>query len=358
MKQNKLTKYFLTTAFAIFALFACNVPDDNTELIPFVPEEVTNPETLSQFIIANPELSTLERALRLIETEGDLKIITQLNVPGNSTVFAPSNAAFDAFLEANGIDDIADVPLESLTNVILYHVLEGEFKAADLTTGYVTTLGKFETRIGRTDVENNLSLYINTAEGVTLNRDTNVVTPDIDANNGVIHIVDKVIGLPTIANLIGVNPALSNYIAAVRRADSFVNEEGETPNSIERTLRNQGGLVTVFIPTNEAFSNYLTERDATGETTLEDIDETELARITKTHIISSYLSSDRLESGLVSTIQTDSPIMIDVPTLTITDPQNRTAKINSNQLDIQGVNGVMHYIDNVLLPSDPPEEDM
>ncbi|WP_299046203.1 fasciclin domain-containing protein [uncultured Polaribacter sp.] len=362
MKQNRLKQYFFTMAFAFIAMVSCNVPEDNDELIPFVPEEVTNPETISQFIIANPELSIFERALRTIEAaatnEDDLKIITELNVPGNSTVFAPSNEAFNVFLDRNGIDDVADLPVDVLINVVLYHILEGELMASDLTTGYINTRSLFSVRVGRTTIENNLSLYINTAEGVTLNRDTNVITPNIDANNGVIHIVDRVVDLPTVANLIGVNPTLARYIAAVRRADTFINEEGETPNRIERSLRNGGSIVTAFVPTNEAFDNYLLERDNTGSTTTEDIAESELGRITKTHILPAYIPSSLLVSGSQQTLLDDNEIVINAENLTITDPQARISNINADVLNIQGTNGVLHLIDNVILPSDPPAADM
>lgn len=109
-----------------------------------------------------------------------------LNDPEASlTVFVPTNAAFAALLEEMGItaeELLADTDL--LTDVLLYHVVDGEVPAAT-----IATLGgqEIETLQGGT-----ISVSI-TAEGVVLNGSVNVVNTDLYASNGVIHVIDGVL---------------------------------------------------------------------------------------------------------------------------------------------------------------------
>ncbi|MBQ0740335.1 fasciclin domain-containing protein, partial [Aquimarina celericrescens] len=100
--------------------------------------------------------------------------------------------AFNAFLQDNGFSSLEEVPEDLLSEVLLNHVVNGRILAADLSTGYVNSLGKG----GASEAEP--SLFINTENGVTVNGVSSVTTPDIVATNGVVHEVDAVIGLPSV----------------------------------------------------------------------------------------------------------------------------------------------------------------
>ena len=122
-----------------------------------------------------PDLSTLVEAVTaagLAET---------LQGEGPFTVFAPTNAAFDA-LPAGELDRLLEpANKEELANILKYHVVEGEVMSTDLTNGQ-----KAETLEGGT-----LTVTIN-GKTVKIN-DATVATADVPASNGVVHVIDQVL---------------------------------------------------------------------------------------------------------------------------------------------------------------------
>ena len=111
-------------------------------------------------------------------------LVDTLKGTGPFTVFAPTDEAFDALPE--GLLDALLLPenKDALTSILTYHVMSGEVMAADVNAGDVAT------------VEGS-TIAITTDGGVKVN-DANVVTTDVDASNGVIHDIDKVIVPPTV----------------------------------------------------------------------------------------------------------------------------------------------------------------
>ena len=357
MKNNRTKQYIFASAFAFMAVCGCNVPEDSS-LERFQVQEVTNPETIAQHVISRPELSLFETALRIVqENNEDFRVITELNIPGNSTLFAPSNAAITEFLDANGIADINDTPVDDLTDLILKHIVLGEFKASDLTTGYIPSKTTKTYEVDGNEVEENVSLFVNsTDEGTSINRDSNIITADIDANNGVIHVVDQVIGNSTMAGLINVNPSLTAYFSIVRQAKVVT----EDVNRFEQFLRrNSDTGSTVFVPSNEAVIEYLNERGAIGETLQErisNLSQTEASRVVTYHQLNGTVVSDSLSTGIVASRLGDANLTIDAEQRTITDERARVANINTTFTDIHALNGVLHVIDRLLLPAIPEEE--
>ena len=134
--------------------------------------------TIVDVAAGNPDFETLVAAV----TAADL--VETLSGEGPSTVFAPTDEAFDALPE--GLLDALLLPenKDALTSILTYHVVSGEVMAADVTAGDVAT------------VEGS-TIAISTDGGVKVN-DANVVTTDVDASNGVIHVIDKVIVPPTV----------------------------------------------------------------------------------------------------------------------------------------------------------------
>ncbi|MDX9942307.1 MAG: fasciclin domain-containing protein [Bacteroidales bacterium] len=103
---------------------------------------------------------------------------------GPFTVFAPTNAAFVALLGELGFNSLDEIPVEVLTQVLLYHVVEGRFFSSDLVSGTVPTLnGTFEV--------NTSNFTITDANERESNIDTSLI--NIQATNGVVHVIDRVI---------------------------------------------------------------------------------------------------------------------------------------------------------------------
>jgi len=165
---------FAVIAFLAIGMVACS-DDDSTPA----------PQTITDIAVANPDFSTLVTAL---ERTG---LDAVLDGEGEFTVFAPTNAAFTTFLSGANVND---VPVPVLTQILLNHVVSGKVLSTQLTTGYIQTLATYN------GVANgsNLEMYVSTANGVRLNGVSSVSSADISASNGVIHVVDAVIGLPTI----------------------------------------------------------------------------------------------------------------------------------------------------------------
>ncbi len=304
----------------LFSVVAVSCDDDDNNVV------VDNTITGKASTTAN--LSILVQAL----VKADLA--TTLKGAGPFTVFAPTNEAFATFLATTPYATINDVPKEALTQILLNHVVTGTVKSTDLTTGYIKTLAK-----GSASTINTLSMYVNTSSGVKLNGIATVTTADIMASNGVIHIVDKVIDLPTIVTHAAANGNFSTLV-------SVLNRSGQ-PNFI--TALSGTGPFTVFAPTNAAFTALNTELAPGG---IAGVSAANLTKILQYHVVSpaNVLAASLTEGQVVT------PILTPAQTFTIQltggakikDANNRISNIIIT--DVQCSNGVIHAIDKVLLP--------
>jgi uncharacterized surface protein with fasciclin (FAS1) repeats len=320
LKLNKLL--FLLT----FSFFVISCDNDDNDAQP-VPEELTIVETAA----ATPELSILVDALTV--ADGDL--LTTLS-GGNFTVLAPTNDAFAAFLSANGFASLDEVPTDVLSNILLNHVITGSVMSTDLASagsGYTTT--------NATNMDgDNLSLYFSTSSGVEFNGQSSVVLADVPASNGIVHVVDAVIGLPTVVTFATSNPTFETLVAALTRDDL-----SEDLVSILSTT-DEPSPFTVFAPTNDAFASLLSEL---GVDSLGDIDVATLGLTLATHVVvEANVRSGDLTNGMsITTIGDNLTVSLDAGPQLI-DLNDRIANIIA--VDVQAYNGVVHVIDKVVLP--------
>jgi transforming growth factor-beta-induced protein len=255
----------------------------------------------------------------LVEALTKANLIDILDAPGNFTVFAPTNDAFKTLFAQLGISGVADLSKEALTPILLYHVLGSEMKSNMLIAGYLSTLSSSQ--------GNKMSLKIDVAGGVMINKTATVIKADIDVNNGVIHLIDKVLLPPTVVDLAMENDSFSILVQAVLKAD------------LAETLSGAGPF-TIFAPTNSAFNALFAQLGVSG---ISDLTAAQLVPILKYHVVSGNVLSGQLSNGSVQTLNgTINVTLSPVPAI------NGTAKIIAT--DIQGSNGVIHVIDKVLLP--------
>ncbi|MBU6244332.1 MAG: fasciclin domain-containing protein [Actinomycetales bacterium] len=134
--------------------------------------------TIIDIASGTPDLSTLVTA---VNAAG---LVDTLNGAGPFTVFAPTDEAFAAL--PAGVLDALLMPenKDTLAKILTYHVVPGKVMAADVTDGSVATV-------------EGQSVTLSTSNGVTVDGAT-VVTPDIEASNGVIHVIDAVILPPDV----------------------------------------------------------------------------------------------------------------------------------------------------------------
>jgi len=279
-----------------------------------------------ELAVATPDLSSLVAA---VQRAGLVDALSDASA--NLTVFAPTNAAFATFLADNNFNSVDDIPVPVLQQVLLNHVLGTEVKAANVSTGYFNTLATYN------GTSSNIDMFINT-DGLKINGYSNIGATDIDASNGVVHLVDAVIGIPKVPTFAVANPDFSILVQALTRSDL---------NTNYATFLEGNGPFTVFAPTNAAFVAAL------GELMLPDlasIPAATLEAVLTYHVVSgaNVLAGTLTEGQVVTTAQTGTFTVSLSGGAKITDGAGRVTNIIAT--DIQGSNGVVHAVDRVLLP--------
>lgn len=153
-------------------------PPTSQELNSQEDESATLEEgNLSEVAAANESLTTF---LAAIEAAG----LTQaLNEENSITIFAPSNAAFEALPEGTLESLLQQENQETLRRILAYHVIEGKVTSSDIEMGQVTTAEGNPIDVQINGEAENMQVSVNEAK---------VVEADLEASNGVIHVIDKV----------------------------------------------------------------------------------------------------------------------------------------------------------------------
>lgn len=322
MKRLKSLKFFAVALVAAMGISSCGSDDgggSNYENLALT----ANANGLTTFIAAadaaGPDVSAL--------------------LTGNSdyTVFAPTNAAFDQWLGANGYPSVSAVPQALLRDLMLNHFLSGSISSLDMVTKYTRTLAK---SAAAPTSALNLYMAVSSAE-VKLNGVSKITTFDIRSSNGRIHIIDKVIPLPTIVTHLEANPELSGLRAALATYPNsgFIGTLSGTAQS----------PFTVFAPTNAAMTALLNEFDAD---TYADIPEADLAEILSYHVIGqqNYFNSQLLDGTYPTLAGQSFTITNTGGGKKITDAQGNQATVTTVR-DVQATNGIIHVVDKALLPN-------
>ena len=283
--------------------------------------------TITGIAKTNTNLSILVQAL--VKTN----LATTLQGAGSYTVFAPTDAAFVAFLKTTPYATLNEVPTNVLTQILLNHVVSEMKMSTDLMTGYVKTLAT-----SPTSGANTMSMYVNTASGVKLNGVAMVTIKDIMASNGVIHIVDKVIGLPTIVTHATANDNFKSLVGALTSAGQ--------PNFV--SILSGTGPFTVMAPTNDAFAALNIELAPGG---IASVSSANLTKVLQYHVATGNVLAANLREGQkIATLQTPQEYTIELMGgAKIRDARNRISTIVAT--DVQCSNGVIHAINKVLLPT-------
>lgn len=328
MRLTSLSSLSLLTLATLVA--GCS-DDDNDK--PIVDE----PGSIVETAQATPSLSTLVAAVQFASDNDDL--VNLLASPGTLTVFAPSNAAFDALAVeltgtpgAKGADLLTAANKPLLRSVLKYHVLTTTVNAAGIPFGKPITSAEgsvFKIDSGSpptiTDGRNRLS---------------KITATDIEASNGVVHLIDKVI-LPADKNIVQTAQAL----AAGNPGEFKILVEAVVAADLATTLSGPGPF-TVFAPTDAAFAALLAELGVTKAQLL--ADKPLLTKVLTYHVVSGRVFKADVPVGApIGTVQTGTFSIS--AALAITDARSRTSKIVGT--DTLTSNGVIHVIDKVLLPA-------
>ncbi len=242
------------------------------------------------------------------------------------TVFAPTNAAFDALLAALNIsanDLLAD---PALSEYLLYHVLGTTVASSAINNGDI---------VSPLSTLNTLKLTVTGAGEVFVNQ-AQVTLPDVTAFNGTVHVLDAVV-LPV--NTV-VDVAIDNNFTTL--ATALIQEE------LIPALSDPLAQFTVFAPTNQAFDNLATalNMDINGLLALPNLQDVLLYHVTAGEVLSTGLAN-----GPVPMLN-GSDVLVNLSAGVQINDANVTSA------DVQADNGVVHVIDAVLLPSASLNENM
>ena len=298
-------------------------------------------KNIVEIAVSNPNFTSLVAAVLKTGLADALS-----NPSANLTVFAPTNAAFKQlpapFNTAHNISGISDAgQVDFLRNVLLYHVLGAEVFSNDVARGSSSA-----TTIKPRGASNDNTIYLSKSFGlIRVNGQSDVIKADINASNGVIHAINKVLLFPTstIAQIAIADPNFSALVAALVKTNLAGVFTGE-------------GDFSVFAPTNAAFAKLPAPfNSAANISSISDpatIDA--LANILKYHVIGSrYFTWDL---GILAKPAT----LANAPNnklTTILGYNTGWVKGGANPYytqikpgDILATNGVIHVIGHVLLP--------
>ncbi len=303
----------------------------------------TNPGNIVDIAVSNPNFTSLVAAVLKTGLAGALS-----NPSANLTVFAPTNGAFAQlpapFNNAANINGISDATqVDFLRNVLLYHVLGAEVFSNQVSNGSSSAA---TLKAATSSSINDNTIYLSKTFGlIKVNGQSSVIYANLNASNGVIHVINKVLLFPTntIAGIAIADPNFSSLVAALVKT----NLAGVFTGS---------GDFTVFAPTNAAFAQLPAPfNNASNISNITDAGQiAALANILKYHVAASR--NFTWDLGILRRVTT----LANAPRNKVTtilgfntgwvkgDDNNSYAQINP--ADILATNGVIHVIGKVLLP--------
>jgi transforming growth factor-beta-induced protein len=328
-------------ASSLLVLAACGDDEEDATTATTAAAADTTPVTdvpvatgdIVEVASSTPGFSTLVAA---VQAAG---LVEVLQGEGPFTVFAPTDDAFAALPE--GLLDALLLPENQgvLAQILTYHVVSGKVMAADVVAGDVPT------------VEGS-NITITTDGGVKI-FDATVVQTDVEASNGVIHVIDQVL-VPEgvdVAALLGGEEAtatteamaeeMGDIVAVATEAGSFATllAAVEAAGLVE-VLQGEGPF-TVFAPTDDAFAALPA---GVVDALLLPENQEILAAVLTYHVVSGKVLSADVAAGEVPSVQGE-PI-----TVTTNDGGVQVNGANVVAVDVEASNGVIHVIDAVILP--------
>ena len=295
MKFMRLSALMMTVA-ALAVGCGDDDGDTTTTDMSVATDMPDSTNTLVDVAAADGRFTTL---LAAAERAGLVGLLTG---PGPYTVFAPTDEAFEAL----GVD-LSTLSDEEVRGILAYHAIPAEVPSSAIPP--------------TADTAAELTLVFDTSDGVVVN-DANVIAADIEADNGIIHVIDKVLLPPNI-------PTMAGYLGASSLASAL-----ESASLVE-ALQAEGPF-TVFAPTNDAFT-------AAG-----DVPEAALPGILLYHVVDGAvpstaipamaptLSENEWENAMPLFFDTSDGVVVNDATVTLAD--------------VRTTNGIIHVIDTVLVP--------
>ena len=278
------------------------------------------PATVVDIVVNSEDHTLLEAAV------GAANLVDALSAEGPFTVFAPTDAAIAALVEALEITAEDLLALPDLGEILQYHVVAGAAMSGDLSDGQ-----EIETLLGENvtvTIDMDMNVFINNAQ---------VTVADIEAGNGVVHVIDAVLLPPA--------PVTNTVVdVIVNSEDHTLLEAAVIEAGLVEALSAEGPF-TVFAPTDAAITALIEALEITADDLLA---LPNLGDILQYHVVAGAAMSGDLTDGqeIETLLGSNVTVTINAEGVFINDAQVTVA-------DIEADNGVVHVIDAVLLPPTP-----
>jgi transforming growth factor-beta-induced protein len=294
-----------------FVTAGCDGDDDDGMVTP----PTTDPASIAELAADQDNLTTLVAALEAAGLDATLA-----DENATFTVFAPADAAFDAY----DVDFLVG-NTDLLSEVLQFHVVQGAAAlAGDLSDGDTfTTVQGDDITVSIRDG----SVFVNGAQ---------VTTADVEASNGVVHIIDDVL--------------LTNRTAGERLL--VTNATESLYNAID-----QAGLADAFNDPNNEWTTFAPNNAAFGAADLSGFSDTEVQAILQYHTLDGITDSAALLQLLADNGGEVSVATNQGEEITFREEADGSISLNGGQatldlenLDQRASNGIIHQIDGVLVP--------
>lgn len=299
----------------------------NTVAANYKNGQVHNIDKVLQF----PRSTTVEIAVAtaatstLVDLVTEYKLVDTLNGLTRSTVFAPTNEALNALVTYATWNTI-DMTAKVMTSILSHHVVDSRLYAADLPVSGDVTDGLDGEKITREEID--------------------VAIVDVIGTNGNVHVINKPLVPPTLASLI---PGVSTVVDIAKDTTTTSTLYDFLANfpDVVKTLQKvaPGTSFTVFAPTNEAFAK-LSDADVKY---LTDNDNEKLAEVLLYHVVPSAALAGSLEASnsFPTVLGEDEKLVVKKDGEVVTVGSGVAKVIGA---DVKAINGVVHVIDEVLVP--------
>lgn len=336
-KKRKITKSslilgksFIFTLVVMLLMASCSKDDDGEDHSQL-------DKTIAVILKTNPSATQFTKALERSEVLGTLGGTQKY------TVFVPNDLAFNDYLKKNSYANVNAIPKEELKTLMLNHMVPTSvLKTSDLAKldkKYITSGANLSLFIGL----DNQKVVINGAAKLD---DKNV---NINAKNGVVHIVNSVIVLPTVATFLELDKQFSSFYKGLTTA---------TPQTdfitTLKSLKSSNSTLapfSIFAPNEAAITSYLKTNSSWKK--VEDIPENILTPVLKHHIVTLKMIAKKDLEGSLDTVKTwegaDLKFTKTNNKITIKDGAGNENH-NIAQFDIKTQNGIIHVVESILQP--------
>jgi len=324
-------------------LAACGSTEEAVTEVEAAPTEVTMEETSDKTDEAMNAKSIAEIAVEdgrfttLVTALDAAGLVETLSSEGEYTVFAPTDDAFAALPEGT-VASLLEDPEGALKDILLYHVAAGVVPAETVVTlDSATTLQGEDVAISIVDGQ------------VILNDNAMVIITDLEASNGIVHVIDAVILPPSVTESAAEEEMAEDSMMDAKSIAEIAVEDGRFTTLV--TALDAAGLVetlssegeyTVFAPTDDAFAAL---PEGTVASLLED-PEGALKDILLYHVAAGVVPAET-----VVTLDSATTLQGEDVAISIVDGQ---VILNDNAMviitDLEASNGIVHVIDAVILP--------